>query len=426
MKRAVFLIVLALAFPALFCGRVSGESSSGLTFLHYWSGPFSGGIDAMMDTFSRANPAYRVKAQGFEHESYKVGIRVMLASGTVPDLFSYWAGARVQHLVDQGYLEPLDDVWEDGKLDAVFPENIAKACTYDGHRCAVPVTQHFVALFYNRELFRAHGMVPPRSWEELKAVCARFRKAGITPLALGARERWPAQFWFDYLLLRTAGPDFRRDLMRGTAAYDDTRVLRAFSLWADLLEKGYFNDDALQLDWAEAATRLRTGKAAMTLMGSWIIGLFDGQLGWRQSEDYGVFRFPVVDGDEPQVAVGPVDVIVVPARGRVKAAKKVVAYFAEAGPQLAMSRGSGALSPSYGVPDTVYGPLQVRLAGMARSAPGWAFNYDLATLPDVADVGLDAFLEFLRAPSEHAAILSRLQLQARARFELAGNAGNRE
>ena len=54
------------------------------------------------------------------------------------------------------------------------------------------------------------------------------------PISLGSMNRWPAQFWFDYLLLRTAGPEYRAKLMAGEAAYTDPEVVRAMELWAEL------------------------------------------------------------------------------------------------------------------------------------------------------------------------------------------------
>ena len=85
-------------------------------FLHYWTGSLSGGINEMVTAFNQKYPTFNVRATGFEHESFKIGIKVMLAGGNPPDLFSYWAGARTQALVDQNYLSPIDDLWEKANL----------------------------------------------------------------------------------------------------------------------------------------------------------------------------------------------------------------------------------------------------------------------------------------------------------------------
>ncbi len=69
-----------------------------------------------------------------------------------------------------------------------------------------------------------------------------FKAAGIVPISLGSMNQWPAQFWFDYLILRTAGAEYRAKLMAGEAAYTDPEVVRAMELWAELVDAGCFAD----------------------------------------------------------------------------------------------------------------------------------------------------------------------------------------
>ncbi len=411
----VCALVLFAAFPA------HGGKPAPLTFLHYWTGGMSGGIDGMIDSFNRSNPKYRVRATGFDHESFKVGINGMLASGTPPDIFSYWAGAKLQSLVNKGLLAPIDDVWKNADLDKTFSPSVAHACTYNNHKYALPVTQHYVAFFYNKKIFQKLAITPPRTWGEFLLVCDRLKQTGITPLALGSRERWPAQFWFDYLLLRSAGPDYRQRLMEGKASYADPEVVKTFTIWKQLLDRGYFNGSPNLLDWTDASRLVHSGKAAMTLMGTWIIGMFDGQLNWKQSKDYDFFRFPIMDESVPLTALGPIDLMVAPAKGKAQQAKAVLAYFSDPGPQMEMSRGSGALSPSRAIPPSFYTPLQTRILSTIRNTPHWAFNYDLATQPAVAEHGLDSLKLFLEAPSNYRRILATLAKKANTIFHTSPN-----
>jgi len=43
------------------------------------------------------------------------------------------------------------------------------------------------------------------------------------------------------------------------------------------------------------------------------------------------------------------------------------------------------------------------------SAPEWAFNYDLATKPAIAEKGLNSFSELLAFPGQYQEILSHLR-----------------
>ena len=387
-----------------------------IVFLHYWTGPMTGGVGAMVEAHNRDHPEIPLRARGFEHESFKVGIKVMLASGATPDLFSYWAGARLKALVDKGQLAPMDDLWQEVGLDAVFSEAMAEACTYDGRKYALPVTQHAVGFFYNVDVFARIGVEPPTTWESFLAACEALREAGVTPIALGAREGWPAQFWFDFIMLRTAGPELRQKLMDGEIGYDHPVVTETFLHWKELLDAGYVNANAGQLDWAEAAQLVHSGEAAMTLMGTWIIGQFEAGLGWRSGQDFDFFPFPEISADAGGAALGAVDVIALPRDGRVEAAKHTLGHLAEHNAQAAMSAGSGALAPSLAVPESEYSPLQRKIRRHVVEAEAWAFNYDLATSPEVAALGLEAFKAFLAEPSKADAVQADLHRRTRSLF----------
>jgi multiple sugar transport system substrate-binding protein/raffinose/stachyose/melibiose transport system substrate-binding protein len=402
----VLLAVLAVAAAAVLA---HAQGVARVSLLHYWTDAFSGGISELVQAFNEENASLHVDASGMEHESFKVGIKGMLREGKAPDIFSYWAGARVRSLVEAGYLAPIDDVWAEAGLDAAFSKAVAQACTYGGRKYAVPVTQHYVAFFYNRKVFEEHGVVPPKTWDEFLAACARLKSAGVTPLALGTRELWPAQFWFDFLLLRTAGPEYRERLMAGRASFTDPQVERAFALWKDLLDAGYFNPSPGKSDWADAARMVRDGEAAMTLMGSWIIGLYTGQLGLAEQSGFDFFPFPAVDEGVVQSALGPIDVFVATQSGNVEDSKKALAFFARQGPQMRMSEGSGAIAPNIRVPREFYSPLKQRIRQAVLDAPHWAFAFDLATLPAVADIGLGTFSAFLRDPGKVRQILLNTQ-----------------
>ncbi len=409
MKKAMklFLCMLCiLMLPGLLfsAGQREREAES-VTFFHYFSGTLAGGIEELVTEFNRDNPEYALSHTPLDHEAFKTSIRVMLSGGNPPDLFSYWAGAQVQFLVDADRLEPIDAVFDEYNLDDLFSDAVLQGTEYNGQKYFLPLTQHFVAFFYNKEVFANAGVVPPTTWDEFLDVCEALKNHGVNPIALGSRERWPAQFWLDYPLLRTAGPEYRAKLMAGDASYTDPEVVKAFEIWKHLVDRGYFAPNANAYDWAEAAAMVGTGDSAMTLMGTWFMQL-DDQIGWESGADYDFFPFPVIDPSVPNVAVGPIDGVVLARDSRMKdAAQKVLGELAAVGPQTTFNRGSGALAPNKLVSDDVYNVLQLKVKDYLEGVPNWAFNYDLATPPPVADVGLDAFSRFMDNPAHLMQIL---------------------
>ncbi len=400
--------VLVLAVLALAAWSGPGRCGQ-IEFLHYWTGSLAGGVAEMTDSFNAKASGITVSAHGMEHESFKTGIRSRLAWGRAPDIFSYWAGERLRAVAEAGYLAPLDDLWAGGGLDRLFSRDVAAACRYNGKMYAVPVTQHMVGFFYNTAVFARFGLKPPRTWEELLDACARLKRGGVTPFALGARELWPAQFWFDHLLARTAGPLYHQGLMAGRHAYDDPQVRRAFSLWADLLRRGYFAPSFASWDWADAAQAVREGRAAMTLTGTWFMGFFAADESWRPGRDYGFFRFPTLDPGVPDAASGPIDVLAMTFAGQAKGAEQALAYFATREPQRAMCAGSGAFAPNLEAAAQDTGPLRKEIMAAMKGAAYWLTPFDLATPPPVAEVGLGCFGEFLRNPDSLDQLLANTQ-----------------
>jgi multiple sugar transport system substrate-binding protein/raffinose/stachyose/melibiose transport system substrate-binding protein len=425
LKSLKFLLFCLLPLLALCaCQRASeagavGAPKTAITFLHYFSDSLSGGIDELARGFNSQNARYELKAVSLNHEAFKSSIQDTLRSGNPPDLYSYWAGARTASIVSE--LEPLDDIWQAAKLDERFSQSLVRAASlYQGHHYLLPLTQHSVVFFYNKKVFAAQNLQPPVTWAEFLAVCAKLKAKGVTPIALGAKDRWPAQFWFDLLLLRSADHVFREKLMDGTASYADPRVAAVFGHWAGLIAKGYFNTDANTLSWDQGANEmLFQGKAAMTLMGSWNIGYFsNAEHHWVAGQDFDFFPFPVMDARLPRVALGPIDGLVLPKMATsVAGAKQVLEYLAGVAPQQAFSRGSGGLAPNRQVPADFYSDIQRRVQADINRSPYFAFNYDLATPPAVAELGLNAFSEFLAFPKAHASILERLAKDAATQFQ---------
>jgi multiple sugar transport system substrate-binding protein/raffinose/stachyose/melibiose transport system substrate-binding protein len=321
-------------------------------------------------------------------------------------LFSYWAGAKTQSLVDRGSVQPLGSLFGGAVPTDSFEPAVYQAMVYNGQPYMVPITRHFVGFFYNARLFKAAGLKVPRTWDQFLAVCATFKARGVTPLALGAKNRWPAQFWFDYLLLRTAGFQWRQDLMAGKHSYADPAVREAFTRWRALADAGWFNADAASIDWDAAALRVTQGSCAMTLNGTWLVGTF-AEKGYVYPRDYGFFAFPSLGLDAENSALGPIDGILLSSGAAHKAAAlKALALLAGAEPQLAFSQAAGSIPAVAGVPADRLQPLQRQIKGIIDASTHWAFNFDLATSPERSEIGLNELLAFVAKPAGLDAILA--------------------
>jgi multiple sugar transport system substrate-binding protein/raffinose/stachyose/melibiose transport system substrate-binding protein len=345
-----------------------------------------------------------------EHEAFKDAILVQLAGGEPPDVFSYWAGARTKSVQGNGYLIPIDDVFEAAGVMDSFPPAIAEAGIIDGTAYLLPFGYHYVAFFYNPEVMASAGITDmPTTWDELNAAADKLVAAGVKPFALGSLNRWPAQFWFDYSLLRTAGPEFRAGLMAGTESYDSPEVAEAMELWKSAVDAGYFVDDANAYDWTDAADQVANGEAAMTLMGTWITGYWDST-GLVAGTDYDFFPFPEVTPGVPAVALGPVDGWVVTKDAKnPEGAKALLEYYATPEVQAKWAVGQGALAPNAEADTSTQNDVMKKAGATIAGAPVFNFNYDLATPPEAAEFGLDMFQAFMDDPTSYPDLLTMTQ-----------------
>ncbi len=397
---------------------VSAEDND-ITITHYFTGEL--GLKALNEQIARFEEAsgYVMRNSPVGHEDFKTDILVRASGSSLPDVFSYWAGARVQFVVDSGSLTPIDDMWDREGLDDVVAKSIADSATlYNGMRYLVPFNYHYAGMFYNTRVFADAGITDlPGSWEEFLDVAETLANAGVTPIALGSKNRWPAQFWFDYLLLGTAGPDYRAALMNGTASYDDDEVARAMAMWKDLVDRGYFTANANADTWTDASDKVARGDAAMTLMGTWITGYWN-DIGLVPGDDYAFFPFPVIDGSVPVSVVGPVDGFVVSAHGdNPEGGKAFLAFMmSDTDVQLAWTNAVGAVSANVNVDPAHYNDVTQNVIATIGASDNFAFNYDLATPPPVAEVGLSMFAEFMDDPSRVDAILDQVASDAASAF----------
>ena len=52
----------------------------------------------------------------------------------------------------------------------------------------------------------------PTTWDELLDVVQQLKDAGITPIAVGAGDKWPAHFYYSYLMVRLGGADVMNEI----------------------------------------------------------------------------------------------------------------------------------------------------------------------------------------------------------------------
>jgi glucose/mannose transport system substrate-binding protein len=193
-----------------------------------------------------------------------------------PDTFQVNGGSDLASWVRRGSacdrLEPLDGLFASEGWKRAFPPELLDLVSHDGRVYSVPVDIHRTnVLFFNRSIFAAHGLEPPATLDDLHSVSGELAKLGVAPFALGHREGWSLRILaFETVLLALVGGGAYFDFFSGRRALDEGALRSALAHVARVLD--YANADAGRLAWHQAVERVRTGAAAMTVMGDWARG----------------------------------------------------------------------------------------------------------------------------------------------------------
>ena len=170
------------------------------------------------------------------------------------------------------WLEPLDALFASEGWRRAFPPELIDLVSHDGRAYSVPVDIHRTnVLFYNRSIFARHGLEPPATLEDMHAVSAELARRGVAPLALGHREGWSLRILaFETVLPALVGGGAYFDFFAGRRPLGEGELRLALAHVARVID--YANPDAGRLEWHQAVERVRTGAAAMTVMGDWARG----------------------------------------------------------------------------------------------------------------------------------------------------------
>ena len=245
-------------------------------------------------------------------EQYKAFIQSSIASGSTPDLFTWWSGKTFEDLVATGQLAPMDDVWATMLSSGAYTEDSAAPFKIDGKIWAVPLHINRWVIFYNKKMFKDAAVTVPTTWADFIADCDKLKAAGKTPIVATTQDGWRGFIWFEELLIRT-DPKAYLGLHTGTVPYDGPAVRKVFQIWSDMYAKGYFSDPRSN----EEVNDFARGKGAMNLMGEWAVGLIQNA-GLKLGDDFGAFILPNVDASVPAGIVFEASPLIVSKAGKQK------------------------------------------------------------------------------------------------------------
>ncbi|MBO1330931.1 extracellular solute-binding protein [Streptomyces sp. VRA16 Mangrove soil] len=277
-----------------------GTDSSGRTVIEWWhiqtTAPSKTIWPERAKAYEAAHPKVRIKLVALENEAFKSKMTAVTSSGKLPDIYHTWGGGVLKQQIDAGLVEDLTESIKP-VTDAMVPASL-EAYKFDDKMYAVPIDIGAVGFWYNKALFKKAGIsTPPATWADYLDAIKKLKSAGITPIALAGKEKWPGMYYWAYLATRIAGVE---GMQKAADAKDFTgdAFIKAGEHLKELValepfQKGFLGA-AYSSPTGEAAT-MGNGKAAMELMGQWA-PVTQADAGKGIGKDLGFFAFPEVAG----------------------------------------------------------------------------------------------------------------------------------
>jgi raffinose/stachyose/melibiose transport system substrate-binding protein len=369
------------------CGGDDGSSGDGddstLTWWHNSNNePGKGYYEQMAKDFEADHPGVDVQISAMAHEDMVDKLEAAFQSGDVPDVYMERGGGELADHVEAGLVRDLtgDASDEISKIGGSVAGWQVENKTY-----ALPFSMGVVGYWYNKELFAEAGVdAPPTTMDELYDVVDQLKAAGITPISVGAGDKWPAAHYWYYTALRSCP----QEVLEGAVTsldFSDPCFVEAGEVLEELLGTEPFNPGFLTTPAQEGATSasglLATEKVAMELQGHWEPGVMQGLTddGKGLGEKTGWFPFPAVEGGEgdPTAQLGGGDAWAV-AESAPDEAVELVKYLLSDDVQTGFAENDMGLPTNPAATGSVSDPALAELIKVRDAAPYVQLYFDTA------------------------------------------------
>ncbi len=318
-KTLVVAAVLTLGAASLAaCGGSDDNngSSGGNVTMQLWENATTGPGKAFWDKtaadYHTTHPNVTIKIQAVQNEDLDGKLQTALNSGSAPDIFLQRGGGKMAAMVEAGQLKDITgDVTAETKQ--AVGDAALKTGQVDGKQYEVPISILPGGFWYSKDVFQKAGIAaPPTTLDELNAAVSKL-KANGTPIALGAKDVWPAAHWYFFFALRACS-QATLDAAAKSKTFNDpcwTKAGNDLKAFADTkpFADGFLTTSAQQ-GAGSSAGLVANHKAGMELMGAWDPGVIASLTkDTKPLPDLGFFPFPAVPGGQgdPAAVMGGAD-----------------------------------------------------------------------------------------------------------------------
>jgi multiple sugar transport system substrate-binding protein len=268
--------VTALALGAVIsgCSSSSGNSSdSGKIHLQLWNPETDAAEVAVFKSivadYEKDHPNVSVNLVTIPWSDIYQKWQTALQAGKAPDA-TIGSVSFASSFQEQGVLEPLDDVVKKMGGDSVWADSassLVELSKSKGSYFTLPLVHNSVVLWYDKPMFEAAGIQPPKTWDELDSAAKALTHGDQYGILIPSSTSQVTNQSLYSLILANGGDVVDRK-NPNTVTFDSKKSVEALDFYAKLSK--YSPPGSGGYDRPEAQAAMTTGKLGMFIYGSWM------------------------------------------------------------------------------------------------------------------------------------------------------------
>jgi glucose/mannose transport system substrate-binding protein len=294
MKRMTILLAGTILLGVVGLAQADDKLKAEV-FTSWTSGGEGRAVDAIKREFEKRGGVWESSTvAGFENAN--AAFQNRLVAGDPPTAKQVVVGKDPAEFIEQGLMNPIDEVAAAGKWKDVLPKALYDYISYDGKVYLTPTGIHGESwMFYSKDAFAKAGISEePKDWDAFFADMDKLKAAGVTPIAWGG-QAWQEVKVFNMVLLSQVGMDGFMKIYRDKdqTALTADGVKKSLAIFGKL--RGYVDEGSPGRNWNDATAMVITGNAGVQFMGDWAKGEFTAA-GKVADKDFGCAISPASPG----------------------------------------------------------------------------------------------------------------------------------
>ncbi|MCE6075832.1 ABC transporter substrate-binding protein [Agrobacterium vitis] len=220
----------------------------------------------LVKQFNALNNGIKIEYRLLQFDDVVTEAMRAYSTGQAPDIIAVDNPEHALFASRGAFLDLTDMI---AKSDVIKPQNYfpgpLASVTWKGHYYGVPKATNTIALYYNRDMFKAKGLdplKPPQTWDELLAAARKLNDPAKNVYGLAFSAKASEEGTFQFLPWA----------QMGGGGYDHINApgaVKALETWKTIMTEKLASPDTLTRGQWDSTGTFNSGNAAMAISGPW-------------------------------------------------------------------------------------------------------------------------------------------------------------